>query len=382
MASRRLRNVQDEFLYGADMFGASGPGARRQVAEPSASRPSRCWTPSWAPGANAGARVAVPSASGAKPAAARCSRTSTRSRATRGVPGTSPAPVCSTRCCANSCTGGSARPAARWSIPSPAEACGVVATIMGLQVLGLRPSRRAGSRRTNSRPWPSACGRPGAAATAWTPCPRRPRPTSSCRARHTATPERYSDDAARPVGDGMAHLPRGLPPHHPARAGAVEGRPVRLLRGRRLPRPAGFYRNFVGDTVAAFEGIRRPAVQRSRARDAIGTGRLRVTNQFNGGRKMVKTHQNVLVFCRATRARRRRCAPSRRTDRVAPRATLTLCVRNALIRNARIGAFRSGDNCRLIRSGSAAWSPAAPAWGQVVVGSNPATPTKIKNLGA
>jgi len=29
---------------------------------------------------------------------------------------------------------------------------------------------------------------------------------------------------------------------------------------------------------------------------ALGSASLRATRQFNGGRKLVKTHQNVLVF--------------------------------------------------------------------------------------
>lgn len=76
--------------------------------------------------------------------------------------------------------------------------------------------------------------------------------------------------------------------------------------------PRGFYRNFVGDTVAAFEEFGVRLYNEAVLATPIGTGRLRVTNQFNGGRKMVKTHQNVLVFCKGN-----------------PRKAATLCTESA-----------------------------------------------------
>lgn len=61
---------------------------------------------------------------------------------------------------------------------------------------------------------------------------------------------------------------------------------------------AGFYRNFVGATSEAF--IERGALLYNDAVlvTAVGTAAVRVTKQFAAGRKMVKTHQNVLVFCK------------------------------------------------------------------------------------
>lgn len=62
--------------------------------------------------------------------------------------------------------------------------------------------------------------------------------------------------------------------------------------------PRGFYRNFVGDTVAAFEECGGRLYNEAILATPVGSGRLRVTKQFNGGRKLVKTHQNVLIFCK------------------------------------------------------------------------------------
>lgn len=58
----------------------------------------------------------------------------------------------------------------------------------------------------------------------------------------------------------------------------------------------GYYRNFVSDTIAAFELAGARLYNECILKNAVGTGRLRVKKQFNTSRKMVKTHQNVLVF--------------------------------------------------------------------------------------
>jgi len=61
---------------------------------------------------------------------------------------------------------------------------------------------------------------------------------------------------------------------------------------------AGFYRNFVGTTVAAFEECRAHLYNEAVLLTSIASAPMRVTRQFEGGRKLVKTHQNVLVFCK------------------------------------------------------------------------------------
>ena len=60
----------------------------------------------------------------------------------------------------------------------------------------------------------------------------------------------------------------------------------------------GFYRNFVSDTIAAFEGAGARFYNEGILVTAVGSGSMRVTRQFEAGRKFVKTHQNILVFCK------------------------------------------------------------------------------------
>lgn len=60
----------------------------------------------------------------------------------------------------------------------------------------------------------------------------------------------------------------------------------------------GFYRHFVVDTAAAFEECGARLYNEAILVSPIGTAAIRATRQFNGGRKLVKTHQNVLVFCK------------------------------------------------------------------------------------
>ena len=60
----------------------------------------------------------------------------------------------------------------------------------------------------------------------------------------------------------------------------------------------GFYRNFVGETVRAFELAGARYYNEAILVTPCGSASMRATRQFNGGRKLVKTHQNVLVFCK------------------------------------------------------------------------------------
>ena len=59
-----------------------------------------------------------------------------------------------------------------------------------------------------------------------------------------------------------------------------------------------FYRNFVGDTVEAFRDAGLGYHNEMVLLNAIGTGALRAGKQFSASRKVVKTHQNVLVFAK------------------------------------------------------------------------------------
>lgn len=60
----------------------------------------------------------------------------------------------------------------------------------------------------------------------------------------------------------------------------------------------GFYRNFVSETINAFEECGARLYNEAILVTAIGSASMRVTKQFSSGRKFAKTHQNVLVFCK------------------------------------------------------------------------------------
>ena len=58
----------------------------------------------------------------------------------------------------------------------------------------------------------------------------------------------------------------------------------------------GNYRNFVSETIAAFLDAGLALYNEAILVTSVGSASMRVTRQFNGGRKLCKTHQNVLVF--------------------------------------------------------------------------------------
>lgn len=60
----------------------------------------------------------------------------------------------------------------------------------------------------------------------------------------------------------------------------------------------GYYRNFVSDTIAAFQDAGAKLYNEAILITAIGSLALRAGRQFDASRKMGKTHQNVLVFCK------------------------------------------------------------------------------------
>ena len=58
----------------------------------------------------------------------------------------------------------------------------------------------------------------------------------------------------------------------------------------------GIYRNFVSDTIAAFQDAGAALYNEAILVTAIGSLPVRVKRQFEAGRKLGKTHQNILVF--------------------------------------------------------------------------------------
>ncbi len=58
----------------------------------------------------------------------------------------------------------------------------------------------------------------------------------------------------------------------------------------------GFYRNFVSETIAAFESSGARLYNEAILVTALGSLPIRIGQQFMGYRKLGKTHQNVLVF--------------------------------------------------------------------------------------
>jgi hypothetical protein len=110
--------------------------------------------------------------------------------------------------------------------------------------------------------------------------------------------ERYSDNPAdlstMAYGDFIAAL------------GAIIAAAVALLKPDRFAcfvvgdfrDRDGFYRGFPGDTVAAFHAAGARLYNEAILVTAVGSLPIRVSAQFEGSRKLGKTHQNCLVFCK------------------------------------------------------------------------------------
>lgn len=60
----------------------------------------------------------------------------------------------------------------------------------------------------------------------------------------------------------------------------------------------GWYRNFIGDTVSSFLQCKMKLYNEAILVNVVGSGSMRAIKQFDSGRKMIKTHQNVLVFAK------------------------------------------------------------------------------------
>lgn len=58
----------------------------------------------------------------------------------------------------------------------------------------------------------------------------------------------------------------------------------------------GFYNDLMGDTVAIFQHAGLMFYNEAVLLNAIGSLPIRVTQQFNAGRKLGKAHQNILIF--------------------------------------------------------------------------------------
>ncbi len=58
----------------------------------------------------------------------------------------------------------------------------------------------------------------------------------------------------------------------------------------------GFYRNFVGETIRAFQDAGAVLYNEAILVTAVGSLPIRIGKQFGNNRKLGKTHQNVLVF--------------------------------------------------------------------------------------
>jgi DNA modification methylase len=72
----------------------------------------------------------------------------------------------------------------------------------------------------------------------------------------------------------------------------------------------GFYRNFVSDTIAAFEDSGARLYNEAILVTSVGSLPIRVGRQFGASRKLGKTHQQVLVFCKGD--------PKKATEAVGP----------------------------------------------------------------
>ena len=72
----------------------------------------------------------------------------------------------------------------------------------------------------------------------------------------------------------------------------------------------GFYRRFVSDTEQAFEDVGARLYNEAVLVTAVGSLPIRVGRMFESGRKLGKTHQNVLVFCKGD--------PKKATEAVGP----------------------------------------------------------------
>ena len=72
----------------------------------------------------------------------------------------------------------------------------------------------------------------------------------------------------------------------------------------------GFYRNFVSDTITAFQDAGAMLYNEAILVTAVGSLPIRIGRQFSGGRKLGKTHQQLLVFYKGDPAKIKQEFPS------------------------------------------------------------------------
>lgn len=65
----------------------------------------------------------------------------------------------------------------------------------------------------------------------------------------------------------------------------------------------GMYRGFVADTINAFRDVGMPLYNDAVLVTPVASASMRASRQFSAGRKLVKTHQNVLVFVKGNPSR-------------------------------------------------------------------------------
>lgn len=82
---------------------------------------------------------------------------------------------------------------------------------------------------------------------------------------------------------------------------------VRMLKQNRFAafvvgevrdKKTGYYRNFVGHTIEAFEAAGAHYYNELILVTSAGSLPIRAGKQFSSGRKLGKTHQQMLVFCK------------------------------------------------------------------------------------
>lgn len=77
----------------------------------------------------------------------------------------------------------------------------------------------------------------------------------------------------------------------------------------------GFYRDLVGATVEGFEACGSYLYNEAVLITPVGSAAMRVTRQFKSSRKLVKTHQNVLIFCKGDwKKATMKCCSKEKTD--------------------------------------------------------------------
>ncbi len=111
--------------------------------------------------------------------------------------------------------------------------------------------------------------------------------------------ERYSDDPADLSTMSYAEFLRAYR--------AIIEQCARALKPDRLAcfvvgdfrdQKTGYYRGFVADTINAFRDVGLALYNDAVLVTAVGSLPIRVSGQFPSGRKLGKTHQNVLCFAK------------------------------------------------------------------------------------